>query len=152
MASSRKSYNNNAGRIPSRLEPITTEVEDNSFEDTEDSGEESHFEESYSNEESSEELADNEDSTVFNWIPYQHPDFPKQQLGNSDPKFTGPVLNSNSQNITSRLFTIARVPMLTPLQWFFEYLSLEFWSAVIVFTNSNAQHDQKWSLLNENEL
>jgi len=73
------------------------------------------------------------------------PDYPRI------PRFNGSPFAPQSAH-SRKLFNLVNADEFTPIQWFFEYLSIAFWVKIIEFTNNQAQNNAEWETLTLPEL
>ena len=66
------------------------------------------------------------------------------------PRFNGPPFEPKTNN-SKKIFNISNPQSYSPLQWFLEYLSEEFWQKIVDFTNYQVVDDE-WEDLTLSEL
>jgi len=109
------------------------EDEDEEEEEEESDGDEGSLEDE--DEEEEEEEEEEEDSTgeEYNWIQEDSNNFPEYP---PLPRFSGPPFIPDHETKSKQIFTILKPDELTPIEWFFEYLSENFWQKVVDNTNN----------------
>ena len=81
------------------------------------------------------------------WIMEGDDNFPQYP---NIPRFSGPPFEAKTNN-SKKVFNISNPHSYSPLQWFLEYLSEEFWHKIVQFTNDQAVDDE-WEELTFSEL
>lgn len=85
--------------------------------------------------------SDDPPTFIPKWIPYDDDSFPSHVLTNIPENiFRGHTSNRTLQE-RSKYFSMANPIKLTSLEWFFEYLSVDFWGKTMEITNFYGNRD-----------